>query len=210
MPGGDDLPGGFDAFLRDWERLRDLRFYVPQRLYEANAQARLGSVRSGLIHRAEDLPWFPGNRNDFLRARYASSTDAELRAIFDLEEELRVLDVTPEQQQAIQDDDPEARAWFAGAPGARLAGNRFDDAADTLAFVDALYAAGARRVVIAAESICEHPVDPTPTADAIRVGLPDGVEERRAVLKIVNREVREEGGKPYRDRGQPSVFLWWD
>ncbi|HYH78379.1 MAG TPA: hypothetical protein VEX86_01235 [Longimicrobium sp.] len=108
---------------------------------------------------------------------------------------------------SIRPEDPEARAWLRSNPGdAPLAANAFD-AETALAFVESLYAAGARRVVIASENILDE--DP-PYCDAIRVQLPGDPAARAAVLALTNAEAEGEGFDPEEDTGQDAVFLWWD
>ena len=106
--------------------------------------------------------------------------------------------------ETIDPADPEARDWLA-AGGSGMANERFDEPADVVEFVDELYAAGATRVVFAADSIRDDGF-----ATVFKVALPAGRKQRRAVLAIVNREVREEGFDEIVDEGQPAVLLWWD
>jgi len=107
----------------------------------------------------------------------------------------------------IRPEDPEAREWLRSNPGdAPLAANAFT-AEDAREFVDSLYAAGARRVVIASENI--HNEDP-PYCDALRVELPHDLAARAAVLELTNAEAESEGFDPEEDTGQEVVFLWWD
>lgn len=107
----------------------------------------------------------------------------------------------------LRPEDPEAREWLRSNPGdAPLAANAFD-AEEARAFVDALYAAGARRVVIASENIQDE--DP-PYCDALRVQLPEAPAARAAVLALTNEQALSEGLDPEEDTGQDVVFLWWD
>lgn len=113
----------------------------------------------------------------------------------------------------IHEGDPEAREWLrANGQEAPLAGNRFD-AAEALAFVDELYAAGAERVVVASESIVddEHELSlGGPYADTLKVHLPPDPSRRAALFAIAAREAREEGFDPEPDTGQEMLVFWWD
>jgi hypothetical protein len=139
-------------------------------------------------------------------ALWQVQVDAELRlmpppADFPPAEETR------RKATTIRPEDPEAREWLRSNPGdAPLAANAFDaDAAR--GFVDALYAAGARRVVIASENIVDE--DP-PYCDALRVRLPEDPTARAAVFALTNAEALSEGLDPDEDTGQDAIFLWWD
>lgn len=123
---------------------------------------------------------------------------------------------SPEEQRAallkrasmVQPRDPEARAWLKKNRGeAPLAANRFD-AGEARAFIESLYAAGAKRVVIASESI-RRDEDP-PYADAVRVVLPQAADQRAALFALVNAEAVEEGFDPASETGQKVLYLWWD
>jgi hypothetical protein len=127
------------------------------------------------------------------------------------------LQPSPEEQRAailkraltVQRADPEARAWLKKKRRgeATLADNRFD-LPDARAFIESLYEAGAKRVVIASESI--HRDEDPPYADAIRVVLPRVAEQRAALFALVNAEEVEEGFDPTGDTGQEVLYLWWD
>ena len=104
--------------------------------------------------------------------------------------------------------DPEAREWLSRGDTS-LATNRFDDAADALRLVDALYAAGAERVVVASENILDEGEEGW-YCDALRVVLPADGAKRAALFDIVNREAEDEGYDPEFDAGQTTLFLWWD
>lgn len=122
-------------------------------------------------------------------------------------------EIDPADYTTITDADPEARAWLrANGQEAPLAGNRFDKA-DALEFVEQLYAAGATRVVVAANCIRDDAAERKlggPYADGIKVELPDDPGKRRALFEISNREAEEEGFDPEPDEGQRVLFLWWD
>ena len=105
---------------------------------------------------------------------------------------------------------PEARRWLTrrNRSPAPLAANRFGNLAEALAFVDALYAAGAVKVSIAGENIQDDPEGAY--CDALRVSLPVDPAARAAVLALTNAEARREGYDEDADTGQKVVFLWWD
>lgn len=139
-------------------------------------------------------------------ALWQARADVELR-LMPPPAAVPTVEETERQATTIRPEDPEAREWLRSNPGdAPLAANAFDaDAARE--FVDALYAAGARRVVIASENIVDE--DP-PYCDALRVLLPEDPSARAAVLALTNAEALSEGFDPEEDTGQEVVFLWWD
>ena len=114
------------------------------------------------------------------------------------------------QYLTLKPADPEAAGWLRD-PGyeSGLAGNRFDSAEEGAEFVDALYAAGAVKVVIASEQIQEEGPKQR-YADALRVVLPDDSAKRAELFRIVNREAVEEGYDREADTGQSILFIWWD
>lgn len=119
-----------------------------------------------------------------------------------------------QDHEAIRPEDPEAREWLsANGHPAPLAGNRFDEKAEALEFVEELYTAGAVRVVVASECIRADEMELAhggPYADGLRVRLPADPRRRESVLAVVNREAEGEGFDPYADTDQETVFLWWD
>ncbi len=113
----------------------------------------------------------------------------------------------------IGDDDPDARTWVRENPlDNPLGPNRFGDAADALAFIDGLYAAGAVRVVIAGETIEDDEEFDTgaQSADAVKVQLPAEPGKRQALFGIAGREARAQALTPERDQGQDLLVIWWD
>ena len=112
---------------------------------------------------------------------------------------------------------PEALEWLRNnRSAAGLAGNRFSSTQAAIAFVDGLYAAGARRVFIPDDAIRADPVELResggPYADAIVIELPE--RNREALYQLFEREAALEG---YDDmKGDQSVidgrylYLWWD
>ena len=108
-------------------------------------------------------------------------------------------------------DDPsvaEARKWLRGRQHS-LASNRFQKPKEALAFVEALYAAGAPRVVI--ENINNDDGQPGAYADSMVVHLPSDPSQRLEILRIINEVGRPEtDGGPVTDSGTDSIGLWWD
>ena len=137
-----------------------------------------------------------------LLARHRGEIARYFEALYAVDHEKEYLSIKP--------SDPEAAGWLRQAGiETGLAGNRFDSAEEGAAFVDALYAAGASRVVIASESIqAEGPK--WQHADAIRVVLPDDPAKREALFRMLNHEVEKEGFDLEDDRGQPVFYMWWD
>lgn len=115
--------------------------------------------------------------------------------------------------EQIGADDPEALQWLrANGQKGPLASNRFA-AEEALEFVEALYAAGAERVVIAADSIRDDEQERSlggPYADSLRIQLPADAARRRVLFEIANREMEDEGFDPVTDDGQETILLWWD
>lgn len=112
----------------------------------------------------------------------------------------------------ILESSPEAREWLVsnGQPAA-LASNRFNSTRDALAFVDALYKAGAIKVVIYNINSDEtEMVQGGPYADALVVRLPDDPGRRQRLFEIANPEFEREGFPREVDIGQEALYLWWD
>jgi hypothetical protein len=105
----------------------------------------------------------------------------------------------------------EARKWLSRKRRpSMLASNRFGSADEGLEFVEELYAAGAKAVLIPGDA-----VDPDDGAgfahvDVLVVRLPGDLQARAQVLAITNREARHEGLDEQQDEGQAEVRLWWD
>lgn len=170
------------------------------------------------------------NAMDAQARQLESVTDQELDALTALALELRdaldpsrsalmremqaIVSAPRSDPTVIRPEDPEAREWLAGnGHPMPLAANRFGEKEDAQAFVEELYAAGAVRVVIAAECIRDDEDELAhggPYADGLRVQLPSAPGPRAAVLALVNAEEEEEGFDPSEDEGQDVVFLWWD
>lgn len=108
---------------------------------------------------------------------------------------------------------PEALPWLrANHNTSALATNRFPRTSDAIAFVEQLYAAGAKEIWIDnVMMLREHQW--TPYADTLIVDLPEEGLKRHEVLELI-----EHVGRPDEDGGEPpphfigssSVRLWWD
>jgi hypothetical protein len=106
---------------------------------------------------------------------------------------------------------PEAREWLrANGHEAPFASNRFKGKDDALAFVAALYEAGAIKVVI--DDINDDAVERKgggPYADALVVRMPADQAQRRRLLAIAKAE-SERVGEPVADVGRETLYFWWD
>lgn len=105
----------------------------------------------------------------------------------------------------------EARKWLGKKrPPSALASNRFGTIENGIAFVEELYAAGAKSVRVPGDAI--DPDDGTghAHADALIVVLPKDADARARVLAIARREANREGFEGDIDEGQPEIRLWWD
>jgi hypothetical protein len=91
-----------------------------------------------------------------------------------------------------------------------LAGNRFGTSALGLAFIEELYAAGARTVSVPGDTIDPGTDDYPAHSDTLIVRLPKDPEARKRLLEIANREAEREGMEGEPDEGQSEVRLWWD
>lgn len=111
---------------------------------------------------------------------------------------------------------PEARAWLReNRNTSPFAGNRFFPKAEAEAFVENLYALGARAVYIA--SIYDEPEriarEGGPYADALLVVLPDDPRQRRALIAVNREEARREGfeeADAFDAADDGTLFFWWD
>jgi hypothetical protein len=102
----------------------------------------------------------------------------------------------------------EARDWLRqNEHPAALAGNRFPTTAEALAFVEALYAAGAKKVV--ADNVNDENVGSY--SDSLNVSLPKSRAKRAKIFQVINDIGRPEtDGGPVVDDGEDKVGLWWD
>jgi hypothetical protein len=108
---------------------------------------------------------------------------------------------------------PEALEWLRQNPNeSALASNRFGDTAEAIRFVESLYAAGAKRVIVNDENIVDEGGGDL-YADALVVYMPTDPAAHDRVVVICRREIdREEGTtSELSDWGEmEEVFLWWD
>ena len=113
----------------------------------------------------------------------------------------------------VNDDDDstaEARKWLRGNRNrSALATTRFGPTAKALEFVEALYAAGATKVMV--ENIDKTADGGLGYADSMKVHLPKSEAMRQAIFRVINEIGQPEtDGGPLEDDGEPSVGLWWD
>jgi hypothetical protein len=91
---------------------------------------------------------------------------------------------------------PEAKGWLEiNGQAAALASDRFGSTQEALEFVNALYAAGARRVIIPSDSIRDDEVERAqggPYADAVIIELDPG-KDSAEVLRLYKQEALSEG-----------------
>lgn len=146
------------------------------------------------------------NMGFFAYARSAKELRSMRRSDEKTKEWVRKYAESLEKKTHFEDpDDPsvcEARKWLRKRK-VMFASNRFQTKKDAVAFVEALYAAGAPRVLI--ENIDDH------HADSMTVHLPDDASSRTEIFRIINDIGRPdtEGG-PTVDDGKKHVGLWWD
>jgi hypothetical protein len=104
---------------------------------------------------------------------------------------------------------PEALAWLKSNPSeSALASNRFGETHNAVRFVQQLYSAGAKEVLIPYSSITSDDVETY--ADALTVRLPDDSDKRAAVCKLCAHELAREGFPSSIGPAETLVFLWWD
>jgi hypothetical protein len=130
----------------------------------------------------------------------------------------RVIDAineTPDFGADVVLDGPEALAWLKSNKNeSALASNRFMETENAVKFVEALYAAGAVKVIVPTDAIISDEDivldEGGPYADALVVTLPDEPGARRAVLRICRAELRREGFDSSDVAEAEQVYLWWD
>ncbi len=109
------------------------------------------------------------------------------------------------------DNQPEAREWIRNSGRAGpLASNRFEGKEDALAFVNALYEAGAVKVVV--DAIMDDELEMAeggPYADALIVRMPTDVRKRLRLMSIASTESLKRG-EPVADVGLETMYFWWD
>ena len=104
---------------------------------------------------------------------------------------------------------PEARKWLGeNESEAALAANRFGSTEAAVQFVNELYRAGDKRVVLPKDAIDDDGIEVY--CDSLVVIMPTDVEKRRRVRAICDREIRREGFDPREDGDGDQVYLWWD
>lgn len=111
---------------------------------------------------------------------------------------------------------PEARVWLRDNTNTSpFAGNHFFPKAEAAAFVERLYALGARAVYIASIYNEEWRIaqEGGPYADALLVVLPDDPRQRRALIEINRAEARRAGfeeADAFDAADDGTLFFWWD
>ena len=93
-----------------------------------------------------------------------------------------------------------------------FASNRFGDTANAIRFVEALYAAGAERVIVNQENIVDDGGGDL-YADALVVLLPKDAAAYSRIVKICKQESDREEASVSDDADWENlecVFLWWD
>ncbi len=117
------------------------------------------------------------------------------------------LGASERRREKGQPDSAEAREWLAGNLHPHpIALNYFHTRADSVQFVEALYAAGAMQVLI--DNISYDDAE-GPHSDSIVVALPAAPEARTRILTLCLAHCHADGSD-FVDRGQDSVSLWWD
>ena len=111
---------------------------------------------------------------------------------------------------ANDDSTAEAGKWLRGNRNrAPFAANRFGPTGAALEFVEALYAAGATRVMV--ENIVDTTDEGGGYADSMKVFLPKSAAQRKEIFRVINEiGCPDTDGGPLEDDGEPSVGLWWD
>lgn len=130
------------------------------------------------------------------------------------QEEAARLNADPESRTRRAGEKPrnvEARKWLSRKRNPPvLAGNRFGTTAEGLAFVEELYAAGAKSVMVPGDTIDLGTDEDPDHSDTLLVRLPKDPAARSRLLAIANREAAREGFEGESDEGQAELRLWWD
>ena len=104
---------------------------------------------------------------------------------------------------------PEALSWLRASENeSALASNRFYETADAQKFVEQLYRAGARRVIVPRPTITDDGVEVY--ADGLVVTLPTDPARRQRVWELCAQELRRVGERPTANPTEDDVLLWWD
>jgi hypothetical protein len=117
--------------------------------------------------------------------------------------------------QAAPVTGPEALDWLRENKNeSALASNRFGETRNAVRFVEALYLAGARLVIVPSETINSEEDfvrgEGGPYADALLVALPTDEDKRAAVIAICQKELKREGFKLEEGMSDEQIYLWWD
>ena len=143
----------------------------------------------------------------FLNSVSAARSAEELRAMLRYGKKVRN---DPPLTLAGKPTGVEARKWLrSNANPSALATNRFGPTAAAIEFVDALYAAGAKKVMV--EDIDDTVDAEGGYADSLKVYLPKSAKKRKEIFRVINDIGRPEtDGGPVVDDDEPTVGLWWD
>ena len=112
-------------------------------------------------------------------------------------------------------DGPEAKNWLLkNGNESAFASNRFGETKQALTFVERLYLAGAKRVIVPQESIDADVgtlnIEGGPYADALLVTLPEDPAAAQKVFEICALELSREGFDPAESKHANQIYLWWD
>ena len=104
---------------------------------------------------------------------------------------------------------PEAGEWLRLNPNPDgFASGRFGSTKQANRFVQMLYAAGAKNVIIPNEAIDRD--EQGPYADAMVVFLPEDSLRKNALRAICNQEIIRSHGDPKDQETQDAMLLWWE
>ncbi|MGD9645913.1 MAG: hypothetical protein AB7U73_09380 [Pirellulales bacterium] len=104
---------------------------------------------------------------------------------------------------------PEAASWLRASENeSALASNRFYETTEALKFVEQLYRAGARRVIVPRPAIVDDGVETY--ADSLVVSLPSDPARRQRVWELCVAELRGAGVRPPATPTEDDILLWWD
>ncbi|MGD9723990.1 MAG: hypothetical protein AB7O59_21540 [Pirellulales bacterium] len=104
---------------------------------------------------------------------------------------------------------PEARSWLRkNNSESALASNRFGETQNAQRFVQQLYSAGAKRVIVPLGTIQDDGEEVY--ADSLLVTLPEDPAARRRVWTLCVRELERMGESPTGEPDDDRVLLWWD
>jgi hypothetical protein len=218
LPRGNDIES-YTAASRDCEKLP--RHFVvighmctqPSLLLISTAPDTYGNVFAWHVglkrFRPDQLIRVAGSFTELLGLLTEAPAEVEAKYQRELEEKQLARRAGTEQRPPESEyDGPEARRWLRrNRNPTPLAANHFADAAAARGFVDGLYAAGARKVIVPGSSI-QDADDDGPYADALAVFLPADAKARAAVCQCCQRELDQVEAFDVND--QNPLFLWWD